>query len=264
MNKLQIGWLRSRREELKALVKAKQAAVKKAPAGRLRCCRKGKRFEYYRLAPGKKKYSYIAAGNIKLAAALAQGDYDKKILKLAKRELKLVESLLDQCLKGDLDAVYRESAEGRKQLIHPFRPSDEEFVEEWLKQECCQGTFGENDPEYYTMKGERVRSKSEVFIGNALYLQNVPYLFERQIYLNGYGNVLPDFTVLDVKTRRTVIWEHFGRLDDPDYVEKNLRKINAYLKNGYIIGETLILTFESGQQPLNTTFIDRIIEHYFL
>ena len=89
------------------MVKAKQSAVKKAPAGRLRCCRKGKRFEYYRLAPGKKKYSYIAAGNIKLAAALAQGDYDKKILKLAKRELKLVESLLDQCLKGDLDAVYR-------------------------------------------------------------------------------------------------------------------------------------------------------------
>ena len=184
--------------------------------------------------------------------------------KMCGGELKLVESLLDQCLKGDLDAVYQKSAEGRKQLIHPFRPSDEEFVEEWLKQECCQGTFGENDPEYYTMKGERVRSKSEVFIGNALFLQKVPYLFERQIYLNGYGNVLPDFTVLDVKTRRTVIWEHFGKLDDPDYVEKNLRKINAYLKNGYIIGETLILTFESGQQPLNTTFIDRIIEHYFL
>ena len=116
----------------------------------------------------------------------------------------------------------------------------------------------------HLIKAGGLRSKSEVFIGNALYLQNVPCLFERQIYLNGYGNVLPDFTVLDVKTRKTVIWEHFGKLDDPDYVEKNLRKINAYLKNGYIIGETLILTFESGQQPLNTTFIDRIIEHYFL
>ena len=113
-------------------------------------------------------------------------------------------------------------------------------------------------------KGERVRSKSEVFIANAMYFKNVPYLFETRLYLIGYGNVLPDFAVLDVKTRKTIIWEHLGKMDDPAYVERNLRKINGYLRTGYVIGETLILTFESDQQPLNTNFIENIINHYFL
>ena len=113
-------------------------------------------------------------------------------------------------------------------------------------------------------KGERVRSKSEVFIANAMYFRNVPYLFETRLYLIGYGNVLPDFAVLDVRTRKTIIWEHLGKMGDPAYVERNLRKINGYLRTGYVIGETLILTFESEQQPLNTVFIENAIAHYFL
>ena len=82
--------------------------------------------------------------------------------------------------------------------------------------------------------------------------------------MSGYGTVFPDFIILDMKKRRTIIWEHLGMMDDPDYVERNLRKINAYLKNGYVIGETLILTFETHDQPLNTVIVDKIIKHYFL
>ena len=51
---------------------------------------------------------------------------------------------------------------------------------------------------------------------------------------------------------------------DPAYVERNLRKINGYLKLGYIIGETLILTFESESQPISTAVIENTVKHYFL
>lgn len=53
-------------------------------------------------------------------------------------------------------------------------------------------------------------------------------------------------------------------MDNPDYVEKAIYRINAYLKNGYVIGETLILTFETEAQPLNTREVERLIRHYFL
>ena len=75
---------------------------------------------------------------------------------------------------------------------------------------------------------------------------------------------LSDFLVLDIKNRRTIVWEHLGKMHDPGYVERNLRKINAYLKNGYVLGETLILTFESTNIPIDTTIIEGIIKHYFL
>ena len=256
--------LQKRRKELQSIVKEKQDSIKKEPVGNLRCKQKRGHFEYYWASPGSKKYSYIATKNIKFARALAQRCYDVCILKRAQRELKLIETLLKHCRQGDMDAVYNNYPLGRKQLIRPLRPSDEEFLEEWNKQECCLGKFDENYPEYYTAKGERVRSKSEVFIANAMYLKNVPYLYETKINLTGYGSALPDFAVLDVKTRKTIIWEHLGKMGDPAYVERNLRKINAYLRSGYVIGETLILSFESVEQPLNTIFIDNIINHYFL
>lgn len=256
--------LQERKKELRSIVKEKQDAIKKTPVGNLRCKQKGRHFEYYWASPGSKKYSYIASKNIKFAKALAQRCYDECILRRAKRELKLIEMLLKHCKLNDLDEVYNDYPPGRKQLIHPLQPSDEEFLEEWNKQECCLGKFDENDPEFYTAKGERVRSKSEVFIANAMYFRNVPYLFETRLYLIGYGNVLPDFAVLDVRTRKTIIWEHLGKMGDPAYVERNLRKINGYLRTGYVIGETLILTFESEQQPLNTVFIENTIAHYFL
>ena len=109
-----------------------------------------------------------------------------------------------------------------------------------------------------------MRSKTELFIANSLYGANVAYLYECRLNLIGHGTVYPDFLVLDIKNRRTIVWEHLGKMHDPGYVERNLRKINAYLKNGYVLGETLILTFESTNIPIDTTIIEGIIKHYFL
>ena len=213
---------------------------------------------------GAGRYSYIPKKNRRLAAALAQKDYDEKILKCATRELKLINKLLKSCEPNEIDTAYVNSPEGRRALIEPVRPSDEEFRAKWNEQESCCGNFGENDPEFYTLRGERVRSKSEVLIANILFKHGVDYLFECQMYLPGYGNALPDFFVLDLKNRRTIIWEHFGKMDEPSYVERNLRKLSGYLKVGYVIGETLILTFETEKQPISTAVIEDLVKHYFL
>lgn len=264
MDHLLVARLRNRREVLRQIVQEKKAAVKKAPAGTLKFARRKNRTEYYWMNPKVGKYEYIVKDNWGFAAALAQKCYDEKVLKAARMELKLINKLIRMYEPDGVDAAYEKSPLERKRLIHPVWQSDEEFREEWLKQESCTLGFNEDDPEYYTEKGERVRSKSEIFIANTMYHHGVDYLFECKLLLRGYGTIRPDFFVLDLRNRRTIVWEHLGKLGDPEYVDDNLRRINAYLKNGYIIGETLILTFESDKQPINTLEIEKIVRHYFL
>ena len=264
MDQLLLQKLRQRRDELREIVRKKKVSVKKAPAGCFKYTRRKNSFEYYWKAPGAQRYSYIPKENSKLAAEFAQKSYDEKVLKAASKELKLIDKLIKACGKNEIEDAYDKCPEPRKILIKPVKPSDDEFREEWNKQPSCLLGFGENDPEFYTKRGERVRSKSEILIANTLYDFGVDYLFECKILLPGYGSANPDFFVLDIKNRRTIIWEHLGKMGDPAYVERNLRKINGYLKLGYVIGETLLLTFESESQPISTAVIKKMVKHYFL
>ena len=53
-------------------------------------------------------------------------------------------------------------------------------------------------------------------------------------------------------------------LDDPDYVKKNIGKVRAYQRNGYHLGDNLILTFETKDQPLDTREVENTVKHYLL
>lgn len=256
--------LKLRERVLVETIKKVKADLKKAPKGRLKFIRRNTRVEYYWVEPKTGRRRYITKNNLPFAMALAQKSYNKQALKLAEEELKLIRQLINQIMKGTVDGIYDILAKERKQLITPLWKSDEEFKEEWLKRESCTLGFEQDDPVFVSNKGERVRSKTELFIANSLYGANVAYLYECRLNLIGHGTVYPDFLVLDIKNRRTIVWEHLGKMHDPEYVERNLRKINAYLKNGYVLGETLILTFESTNIPIDTTIIEGIIKHYFL
>ena len=75
-------------------------------------------------------------------------------------------------------------------------------------------------------------------------MMNIPYCYEVPLYLKGYGYVKPDFKVLNVATRKEY-WEHYGMMDNKDYIIKALKKKNSYLSNNFIVGDNLIETYES-------------------
>lgn len=77
---------------------------------------------------------------------------------------------------------------------------------------------------YTTENGEKVRSKSELTIVNKLSIRGIKYRYEEPHYLKGFGLVYPYFTILNAKTREGIIWEHFGLMDNPEYVENCLKK----------------------------------------
>ena len=61
-----------------------------------------------------------------------------------------------------------------------------------------------------------------------------------------------------------VYWEHLGLLDDPEYIARNLEKIDCYEENGIFLGDNLIITRETSEKPLNMKQVRRLIEHYLL
>lgn len=87
-------------------------------------------------------------------------------------------------------------------------------------------------------------------IANLLYQLHIPFLYEPIIVINGI-EYAPDFIIMIPSTGMLYMWEHFGMMDNPDYVRKNLGKIELYAQKGWILGQNLILTTETYDSPFN-------------
>lgn len=98
-----------------------------------------------------------------------------------------------------------------------------------LHQEICRylGSNKDNlNKIYSTLKGDMVRSKSEVIIANMLYHSGLEYVYEKELVFEG-GQMRPDFTVTTPKGR-IIYWEHLGLLGTENYDETWLIKKRAY------------------------------------
>ncbi len=93
---------------------------------------------------------------------------------------------------------------------------------------------------YSTLKGDRVRSKSEVIIANLLAQKGISYEYEKKL---GYENgkwIEPDFTIT-LPSGKELYWEHLGMLGVESYDKRWLEKQDIYDK--YYSGK-LIVTYE--------------------
>ena len=194
--------------------------------------------------------------NEKLIRALCQKSYAKHALD----SLQKVSSLTSA---AEFRSVYDKETPARKLMITLYILSDEDFVRCLKAAHTTQHTFREQDKVYNTDQNERVRSKSEVIIANALNSMGIPYCYEPILSL-GQTDYRPDFIVLNVRTRKEYYWEHLGMMDDKDYQDHSYRKIAVYEQNGIIPGVSLILSFESTSMPLYTPLIKQLIQQFCL
>jgi ATP-dependent DNA helicase RecQ len=93
---------------------------------------------------------------------------------------------------------------------------------------------------YSTVKGDRVRSKSEVIIANLLAHNCIPYVYEKKLeYANGKW-VEPDFTIM-LSSGKELYWEHLGMLGVESYDNRWLEKQDIYEQ---YFSDQLIVTYE--------------------
>ena len=104
-------------------------------------------------------------------------------------------------------------------------------------------------------------------ISNYLNQYRIPYRYEKPIALLDWNKTVicrPDFTVMNKRTGKIFLYEHLGRMDDKDYVSANMRKLDLYEKNNYLLGENLIVTHETSKSPLNVKVLELYIKTYFI
>lgn len=249
---------------LERIIKGAKKRLANSPEGRLRISRSHNCVQYYHCTSEKKSGSYIGKDKIELAKKLAQKAYDKNILKLAEKRVEQIKEFVADYADDELEQLYLGENLERQKLIRPVEPTWEQRLEEWKKQAYEGKGFQEGTPIIMTEKGERVRSKSEKIIADYLYRHGIEYKYECPIQLKEMSVVYPDFTFLSPKTGKEIYWEHCGRVDDPKYARKMVRKINAYENSGIFVGERLILTYETEQTILSTTKIEQMVKRYLV
>lgn len=111
-----------------------------------------------------------------------------------------------------------------------------------------------------TLKGHMVRSKTELIIADKLFKAGIPYDYERP--LDGSvrkGRIFPDFSFSDA-SGDLIIWEHFGRMDDPQYLKGHEWKMNWYEQNGFVNGENLFVTEETLASGIDSSQLEKTLE----
>ncbi len=259
-----LSLLRQRLSTLNAAIKAAERDIESFPEGRLRVSVSGNSTRYYRVsAANNTSGCYIPQNQIALAKGLAQKSYNKKFLQAAKAEAENLERILVLLSSANSNAVFDALSRERKTLIRPYIVPDEVFAAEWQAAEFEKNPYMPEARIYETRRGEKVRSKSEAIIADLLDELGIPYHYEKPLKLEGGVVKYPDFTVLDVRERREIYWEHFGRLDDAEYIGRNLSKLDMYRASGVFFGKNLIATYEDDAHPLDIRGIRKMLEELF-
>ena len=123
-------------------------------------------------------------------------------------------------------------------------------------------TFFDEKLIHKTVRGELVRSKSEVIIANALFYNGLSYEYEPELILEGKIK-RPDFKITDADTGEVWYWEHCGMMSDTKYAKRWADKESFYAKNGILLGKNLIVTEEYDGEGLASDQIDAMIKDIF-
>ena len=198
-----------------------------------------------------------------LINGLALKQYMLRLKQCVEEELMALHYFYDCYLPEDKYDAYDKLDNDRKGLIEPiFEPVS--YLQEKLREidkEAPADPHNEN-LKYTTDRGELVRSKSELVIANYLYQNRdrYDYEYEKPLFLpkaNRY--VRPDFTILNLKSGRTYYYEHAGMMDNYDYANGFIKKINSYITDGHMPGTDLLISYESAALPLNVRNMKALI-----
>lgn len=260
--KIILRQIRKEREFLERQLEKAKEERSILPQGTLRCTSSNGTDQYY--IDGQ----YISTKNKAHVRKVAQREYDERIIPYMEKvisKLKETESIYEENI---LENIFETMCSARKKLVVPFVEPIDIKVKKFLEEKYEPLAFKEDDEtEFYTLRNERVRSKSELIIADELCRYAIPYRYEKPLMLENWGNSVtfrPDFTVMNKRNGKIFILEHLGMMDNPDYVDKNMRKIDLYERNGILLGEKLLITHETSKAPLNRKVLDLYIETYLI
>ena len=168
-----------------------------------------------------------------------------------KRYINILIKVITEYLNTPLKDIHEFNFPTHEQIINTLPSTFQELPESYFQISSLDAWISKpikTNPNYtealiYPTKGKyKVRSKEEVILSNALVDHNIPHKYEAAYQL-GPKTVYPDYTIINSYTGKQLIWEHIGGFHIENYGESAHKKIIAYIKNGLILDDTLIITY---------------------
>ena len=257
---------RLRVAELRRIERMLEGRLQNCPQGKIHLVPRSNRVMYYlRRSPSERSGVYISARDEKTIRTYLQKEYDERLLPIVKQEIRELEKFLaaDAGFPDQIRDLYLAFPERARKYIDAVDLPDGELEQNWRDTAFEPKEVSDIPVKLVTEKGEHVRSKSELNIANALNRRKVPYRYECPLRLRG-GTIYPDFTILNVRKRKVLYWEHRGMMDDRDYARRAVWRLKEYQQNQIYPGARLIITEETSASPLGTDEIYAIIREYCL
>lgn len=232
------------------------------PEGKLICSRGNNCYKWYQTINHSR--TYIPKSNRTLAEQLAVKKYLSLTLEYLLKEKTALEFYLRHHSENPNQAeqLLRENP-GYQDLLAPYFKPKSETHQIWMDTPYPQNTKFPENLVHKTSAGIYVRSKSEAMITLFLHTHGIPFRYECMLNL-GTTAIYPDFTILHPETSKIYYWEHFGMMDNSNYVQNACSKLQLYSANGIIPSIQLITTYETKDHPLSYEEISWVASHYFL
>lgn len=242
---------------LESSIKQYKRIIKSLPSGKLQCFKNGNYIKCFKVSGKKKKY--LSKKERALAEKLALKKYYENRIYDCMQEKKILEQFIAsaETLQGKAPALLKPDSNYHTLLENILIP------DAWANEPYTANTYCPENKIHNTLCGVPVRSKSETIIANALFSSNIPFRYENPLQLED-ATVYPDFTIKNPRNNQFTYWEHFGMMDDENYRESAVHKINNYCKNGFIPDVNLILTYETHEHPLDSSWVQQLIARNFM
>lgn len=228
------------------IVERNNLELKNCPKGRL--VRYSDSIRYYHVVRNKKTGIDKRKGitnNKELIYSLARKKYllvQNKLLLETISKIKRQGTYVEPIMPNDVIKLLPHSYD--KLPLEAFLPNLK-FAHEWANEKFEQCKYKLEDCTLRTERNDNVRSKSEVIISDVLADLKMFYRYECALPC-GNKKYYPDFTIYNPDNDKIYYLEHFGLMDNPDYVEKSLGKINHITRERIAyLGDNLIVTYES-------------------
>ena len=252
--------------EIEAEIVRLENSLSKAPQGSLIYKTYGGKKHFYWRRVGLSD-EYLGKGKELQLQVLAQKRYDEGSLRILLKEKEKLTSAL-RLLKFSardmaLEQFWAEFPEELKKYVTPNVTTNAGYVQRW-RNRTTKIKNKEPNGDFYSMRGEHVRSKSEIVIADRLLNAGLEYHYEF-VYSPNYGAnfFFPDFTILHPVTYEDWFWEHCGMIDKTYYSNDLMFRLELYSRADIYPGKNLIITFETSEKSLNTQYVDDIIKEFF-
>lgn len=245
-------------KELQAEMSGITQELRTLPEGKLIITKVSNWEKWYVSLNGKKKY--IPKEERELAEKLAR----RKFLEARQEDLQKEAEACEAYLKKQEFHSKTESYLSNDNRYHTFMfpdcPGDE--IIKWFKSEYQRNMEHPENLVFRSPSGNVVRSKSEMIIDELLFRYKIPYHYEELLQLPNGKLYFPDFKVYSFKRKKFMYWEHLGMMDKDWYVKRAEDKLKNYMNNGFMPQDNLILTMETGDNPLSYEKVESMIKLY--